>query len=306
MRPVLAVALVAVTLPVAAHASRPVGIHKIRHVVVIMQENRSFDSYFGTYPGADGIPKHVCVPDPLRGGCERPYHNRRDRNFGGPHDHIDAVKDIAGGRMSGFVARAESGRRMFCRRHLNAPECSLSPKAPDVMGYHTARELPNYWSYARHFVLQDHLFQSDTSWSLPGHLYLVSGWSAKCSRAGDPRSCTTAVQAPGSPPGEPENTTGAAPDYAWTDLTYLLHKHHVSWRYYVFTGTEPDCEDDGMICEGVKQGAKTPGIWNPLPFFTTVQDDGQLANVTTLSQYFRAAKTGKLPAVSWINPTGSV
>ena len=34
----------------------PQGIHKIRHVVVIMQENRSFDSYFGTFPGADGIP----------------------------------------------------------------------------------------------------------------------------------------------------------------------------------------------------------------------------------------------------------
>ena len=45
------------------------GIHKIRHVVVIMQENRSFDSYFGTYPGANGIPMHngvptVCSPDP--------------------------------------------------------------------------------------------------------------------------------------------------------------------------------------------------------------------------------------------------
>src|SRR5262245_51791210 len=49
------------TLPIA------VGIHKIRHVVVIMQENRSFDSYFGTFPGADGIPRGVCVPDP-RGG----------------------------------------------------------------------------------------------------------------------------------------------------------------------------------------------------------------------------------------------
>ena len=47
----------------------PVAIHKIRHVVIIMQENRSFDSYFGTYPGADGIPMQngvptVCVPDP--------------------------------------------------------------------------------------------------------------------------------------------------------------------------------------------------------------------------------------------------
>ena len=38
------------------------GIHTIRHVVVIMQENRSFDSYFGTFPGADGIPMQNGVP----------------------------------------------------------------------------------------------------------------------------------------------------------------------------------------------------------------------------------------------------
>jgi len=49
------------------------GIHKIKHVIVIEQENRSFDSYFGTYPGADGIPMTddvptVCVPVPT-GGC---------------------------------------------------------------------------------------------------------------------------------------------------------------------------------------------------------------------------------------------
>jgi phospholipase C len=57
----------------------PLGIHKIRHVVIIMQENRSFDSYFGTYPGADGIPGLAgnpgtlpCVPDPLRHRCVHP------------------------------------------------------------------------------------------------------------------------------------------------------------------------------------------------------------------------------------------
>src|SRR2546430_13170329 len=47
----------------------PTGIHKIQHVIVIMQENRSFDHYFGTYPGADGIPAGVCAPDPKDGGC---------------------------------------------------------------------------------------------------------------------------------------------------------------------------------------------------------------------------------------------
>ena len=95
------------------------GIHKIRHIVVIMQENRSFDSYFGTYPGADGIPMKngvptVCVPDPSTRSCQRPYHDTADRNAGGPHDHIDAVRDINGGLMNGFIKQARAGRRLSC------------------------------------------------------------------------------------------------------------------------------------------------------------------------------------------------
>src|SRR5919202_7036418 len=64
--------------------------NKIQHVVVIMQENRSFDNYFGTYPGADGIPMKngvptVCLPNPRTKRCDRPFHNRADLNLGGPH-----------------------------------------------------------------------------------------------------------------------------------------------------------------------------------------------------------------------------
>src|SRR4029450_10238725 len=143
----------------------------------------------------------------------------------------------------------------------------------DVMGYHDGRDIPNYWTYARHFVLQDHMFEPNASWSLPAHLFLVSEWSARCSRRGDPMSCENALEAPESPKDH------VVPDYAWTDLTYLLHKAHVSWRYYVFSGTEPDCEDDEMTCAPVKQGATTPGIWNPLPWFDTVKEDGQLGDV---------------------------
>jgi phospholipase C len=306
-------ASVVVLVPARAGAAPAplTGIHKIRHIVVIMQENRSFDSYFGTYPGADGLPrKHgkftVCVPDPLKGGCQRPFHDSTNRNAGGPHDHIDAIRDIDGGRMSGFLARAESGRKMFCNRHINSPKCSLAPKNPDVMGYHDAREIPNYWSYARHFVLQDHMFQPDTSWSLPSHLFLVSGWSAKCSQRGNPMSCVNAEQAPGSPPGDPENLTGAVPDYAWTDLTYLLHKHHVSWRYYVFKGSQPDCDDNQMLCKAIPQNASTPGIWNPLPWFDTVQQDRQAENVASFGDFLTAARTGTLPAVSWLTPAQAV
>src|SRR5258706_2106390 len=69
----------------AVRASAQSGIQKIKHIIVILQENRTFDSYFGTYPGADGIPPGVCVPDPFRGGCVKPFVDHGDSNRGGPH-----------------------------------------------------------------------------------------------------------------------------------------------------------------------------------------------------------------------------
>src|SRR5213592_151764 len=91
-------------------AKAPVGIHKIEHVVVIMQENRSFDHYFGMYPGADGYtldgsgqPTN-CVPDPRNGGCVKPYHDPDDIDYGGPHGAAPAAADINNGLMDGFIA----------------------------------------------------------------------------------------------------------------------------------------------------------------------------------------------------------
>ena len=77
-----------------------------------MQENRSFDSYFGTYPGADGIQKSVCVPDPeRRGTCVRPYADHKDKNGGGPHAAPNAVADINRGKMDGFIGQAQGARK---------------------------------------------------------------------------------------------------------------------------------------------------------------------------------------------------
>jgi phospholipase C len=264
------------------------GIHKIKHVVVIMQENRSFDSYFGTFPHADGIPPHTCLPDPFRHKCARPFHDRRDSNHGGDHGWLGAMADIDHGRMDGFVADNE-------QRHRSRS---------DVMGYHNGRDIPNYWAYARHFVLQDAMFEPAMSWSLPAHLFMVSEWSALCPTH-NPMRCTNALRKPDSPPDRPGH--GKAPVYAWTDLTYLLHAHHVSWRYYVMPGTEPDCENsDAVSCAPVRQSPHTPGIWNPLPYFDTVRQDHQVKDITGLSSFNRAAKRGRLPAVSWIEPSGKV
>ena len=294
----------------------PTGIHKIQHVVIIMQENRSFDSYFGTYPGADGIPglagnpgPEPCIPDPARGGCIVPYHDRQDMNVGGPHAVRNARADIHGGRMDGFVAQQERGRK-GCEQTFN-PACGSGGNGADVMGYHTGADIPNYWTYAKDFVLQDRMFESDASWSLPAHLFLVSEWSARCSRHGDPLSCRNAPARPQNPSSYTRELAAGdrprRPDYAWTDLTYLLHKYGVSWAYYVYTGSEPDCENDTAIaCAPVGQNPATPGIWNPLPYFDTVRQDGQLGNIQSLTNFFTAAKTGTLPAVSWVIPNGKV
>ncbi len=287
----------------------PQGIHKIQHVVIIMQENRSFDSYFGTYPGADGIPglagnpgKVPCLPAPHGHHCVRPYHDTYDTNYGGPHTHRSEVDDVAGGRMNGFVIQEQSAESRVCKQFA-APWCSTGHRAtPDVMGYHDGNEIPNYWTYANNFALQDHMFESDSSWSLPEHLYLVSGWSAFCTKKGDPMSCRNAVENPGSPQSDPSKPTNLAPDFAWTDLTYLLHLYGVSWKYYVQRGGEPDCTDSQMYCAPVPQNSFTPSIWNPLPWFDTVRHDGQLSNVVGLGHLFTDLQTDALPSVSWIVP----
>jgi phospholipase C len=288
-----------------SHA-RVLGIHKIRHIVIVMQENRSFDSYFGTYPGADGIPADVCVSDPQTHVCQRPYHDHANRNFGGPHERIDAVRDVAGGRMDGFIRQARRGLRRGCWTHPDNPVCSLGALKPDVMGYHDWREIPNYWEYARHFALQDHMFEAVSAPSLPSHLYMVSEWSARCRRELGPMDCVNAPENPLAPPHERQNPTDEAPEYKWTDFTYLLHRYHVSWRYYVFAGSQPDCESGGMICPNFPQRAKTPGIWNPLPWFATVHHDHQLGDIRGISHFFWAARKGRLPAVSWLVPNNHV
>jgi phospholipase C len=301
-----------------SNTAQPAGIGKIKHIVIIMQENRSFDSYFGTYPGANGIPMKdgvptVCVPDPRVQKCILPYPDHHDRNYGGPHDQLNALEDIAGGSLNGFIGQAELASRSGCVIADN-PACGAGGGPTDVIGYHDGGDIPNYWAYARNYVLQDHMFQPNNSWSLPQHLFMVSEWSARCVVPGQPMSCTNAVQNPALTPdfaqgrlvrkhGSARRLAAAPPDYAWTDLTYLLHKHQVSWAYYVQRGTQPDCTDGGLTCAPRKQSAGTPGIWNPLPYFDTVKQDHQLGNIQGLSHFYASAKSGTLPAVSWIAPS---
>jgi phospholipase C len=155
------------------------GLEKIQHFVFIMQENRSFDSYFGTYPGAEGIPAGVCLEDPNGTPCVKPYHDTNNISRGGPHRVEDARADINNGKMDGFVKESYLGitKRGTKPCHMPEPNCVSGRDPHDVMGYHDYHEIPNYWLYARFFVLQDHLFESVASWSLPAHLYMLAAQS---------------------------------------------------------------------------------------------------------------------------------
>src|SRR5258708_2717590 len=149
------------------------------------------------------------------------------------------------------------------------------------------------------------------SGSQPDRLYMVSGWSARC-RNSSAMSCVNDIVGPYGVAQmqqavDQELTTGKTSiDLAWTDITWLLYAHHVSWAYYVQAGIQPDCADNSAeTCTAVKQNAQTVGIWNPLPLFADVRQDHQLGNIQSLDSYFRAARTGTLPAVSWVTPSAA-
>ena len=61
-----------------------------------------------------------------------------------------------------------------------------------------------------------------------------------------------------------------------------------------------------MFCQLPRQDSRTPGIWNPLPSFDTVRQDHQLSNIRDTSAFYTAVRKGRLPAVSWVIPSGDV
>jgi phospholipase C len=299
--------------PAATETPGPEGIFKLDHLIFIVQENRSFDHYFGTYPGADGIPTNedgsfaICVPDKWQGeDCVPPYITSSFDQNGGPHNRRAARENVNGGKMDGFVNSLDP-RPEFCWMQPDQPKCVdfLGPEGqPDVMSVHTRDTLPNYWAYADEYVLQDGMFAPVDSWTLPSHLFLVSGWSAFCPDTEDPMSCVTDVDLSDL---ERRWEYGEEPIYAWTDLTWLLDENDVSWRYYIGSDT---CWEDPDGCERTgRKGFETSYNRNPLPGFTSFWNGERLDdvkdNVRPHGEFLEAAASGDLPAVSWIAPVGN-
>ena len=318
VRPVLAliaVASVAAACTTTTSSPAPVAPDppgaKLEHLIFIVQENRSFDHYFGTYPGANGIPTDangnfsVCVPDPWQGKpCVHPYVTHASQFDGGPHDEHAAMVDIDRGRMDGF-ARALDARGTKCWVDRTRPECDeqLGPEGqPDVMSTLPRSLIPNYWAYADDFVLQDAMFASADSWTLPSHLFLISGWAASCSDPRDPMSCRSNLEL--KRPAERWDY-GDDPIYAWTDITWLLDANNVSWSYFIGRDTcwEPPCP------EPRNRALESKPVFTPVAGFTSFwngERDGIQDNLLPVQRYLAEAAHGSLPDVSWIVPSSGV
>jgi phospholipase C len=176
--------------PVAPSPTTPV-----EHFIVVLQQNQTFDSYFGTYPGVDGLPPDVCITVDLSkdsGDCIRPFHVDRRPDL--HHGRSTFRRQYNGGRMDGFVAalneRGQDGRM--------------------ALGYYDDRELPYYWNLADEYVLFDRFFSSARSGSIQNRMFAVAG-------------------VPGSDKGRiPE---GGYADL--TTIFDRLEERGLDWRFYV-------------------------------------------------------------------------
>jgi len=154
----------------------------IQHLVVLFQENVSFDHYFGTYPHAanvDGQPFTARSGTPAVDGLtpELLSHNpnaAQPMRLGGPgqqvtcdQDHAYRAEQLAfdGGAMDRFVEHTEGGS---C-----APPAFAAPGL--VMGYYDGNTVTALWNYAQRYSLSDNFYDTTFGPSAPGHLNLVSG-----------------------------------------------------------------------------------------------------------------------------------
>jgi phospholipase C len=253
------------------------GLEKIQHFVFIMQENKSFDHYFGTYPGAQGIPDNVTLKDPNDGTMVSIYHSTDDVDFDAPHDKSNAIADIDGGKMDGFLNEAW---KRYALSVVPSLEPGYNPK--EVMSYHDYHEIPNYWNYAHLYVLQDQLFSSVAAYSLSVHLYMLAAQSG----------------------GYTGETQPYPQRFDFPEITELLQKDQISWNYYVSSGNQID--QNGHAVSSAKEQQQNPNhytLWNPLPAFPKVENDPtQRVRMVDTAQFYTDAQTGSLPQVSWICP----
>jgi phospholipase C len=173
----------------------------VKHVFVIYQENRSFDSYFGTFPGAENLGTALAREhgfrqfDPLGGGWIAPFRIVDPDVADADHSRPSLYTKVDGGRMDLFVADEE-----FRWLHLGASRENARRMGLLTMAYEDCDTIPFLWKYAREFALYDHFFQGMYAPSTPGNIDLIAAQTGQTMAARNPKD-TVAPSDVG--PGEP-------------------------------------------------------------------------------------------------------
>jgi phospholipase C len=244
---------------------------KIRHIVYILKENRSFDNYFGTFPGADGATSGF-----ISTGEEVPLGHTPDSTTRDPgHTWQDAHTAIHGGLMDQFDL-VQAG---------NVDNDLLS------MTQFLDSDIPNYWSYAEHFALADRMFGSIAAESFPNHLYAVASQSGGV--IGNPSGLMWGCDAPPRTTVEVLDTSGNVsttyPCFEFPTVADRLEGAGVSWRFYAPVAGQPGY------------------IWSVLDAIGHIRNS-QLWQTRVMpdQQFLDDAAAGTLPDVSWLIPDFAV
>jgi phospholipase C len=266
---ILCLILVQVTPVQAAIPQKaPATTTPIQHLVILMQENHTFDNYFGTYPGANGIPLGTQMPadpnDPSAGYI-LPWHLGPEITLSDlSHSRATFDDQYNNGKMDGFVwalnQRNQDGR--------------LS------MAYYDERDIPYYWNLADNYVLFDNFFSSAKDGSLVNHIFWIAG------------------QMPAV--GKGETLTQKLADVH--TIFDKLQAAGITWKFYV-QNYDPTITYRNQDVTGNRASQI---IWVPLLYFDRFIDDPTLSShIVDLSQYFIDLRNGTLPAVSYIVPSGA-
>jgi phospholipase C len=237
----------------------------IHHYVTVLQENHSFDNYFGSFPGADGIPPHTCVPvDPSASAprpCVAPFplEGKAAPRLSFNHDVLTASVD--GGKLDGFVAAQSVG----------------GVAEGGAMGTYDASTLTYYWKLAERYALFDHFFSSSSGGTLWNHLAWMTGSAAGLP---DERIPQNGLDAP--------------------TIFDQLQSAGVSWKIYV-ENYDPKVTIGSTRDLNRVQLARVPVL--AMPRF--VEDPALMAHVVPLTDYYRDVASGHLPAVAYVVPAGS-
>jgi phospholipase C len=276
----------------------------IKHVVVIIQENRSFDNLFNGFPGADSAQSGT-----MSNGQTVQL---RSQNWIAPadviHDHETWWKQYANGNLY-FDLGSPAGQ---------------APSYP--YAYTPQSETAPYWSLAQQYALADRMFQTNSGPSFPAHQFLIAGTSQFSPgqwAVNNPNlpNLNVGVWGCDSPAGTtvrllgPNGTSlpGVFPCFDYTTLADELDAKAISWRYYAPSITGGDLGAVWSAFDAIKHiryGADWSNVVSPE---TQVLDDvanGQLASVTWVvpslanSDHCCSSQNGPAWVASVVNAVG--